>query len=169
MGRKMQGPNLDTKFTESCHLGVFFLAKDRDHSLLSFSVMIRREYLIIGAGAAGLAACEAIRALDKKGSIMLVSAEPHCGVRRPELLPAMLGAKPAPIEKLVTHDMSWFAKNKIDVKTFFKVSRGANHESNALAVANKQVDVATNNSENLDKIKDRLPRSEEHTSELQSQ
>ena len=50
-----------------------------------------------------------------------------------------------------------FAKNKIDPKTFFKVSRGANHETNALAVANKQVDVATNNSENLDKIKDRLP------------
>ena len=50
-----------------------------------------------------------------------------------------------------------FAKNKIDPKNFFKVSRGANHETNALAVANKQVDVATNNSENLDKIKDRLP------------
>ena len=50
-----------------------------------------------------------------------------------------------------------FAKNKIDPKTFFKVSRGANHESNALAVANKQVDIATNNSENLDKIKERLP------------
>ena len=49
-----------------------------------------------------------------------------------------------------------FAKNKIDPKTFFKVSRGANHETNALAVANKQVDVATNNSENLDKIKDRM-------------
>ncbi|MDP1741369.1 MAG: phosphonate ABC transporter substrate-binding protein [Polaromonas sp.] len=50
-----------------------------------------------------------------------------------------------------------FAQNKIDAKTAFRVSRGANHESNALAVANKQVDVATNNSENLDKIKDRLP------------
>lgn len=50
-----------------------------------------------------------------------------------------------------------FAKNKIDPKTFFKVTRGANHESNALAVANKQIDVATNNSENLDKIKERLP------------
>ena len=50
-----------------------------------------------------------------------------------------------------------FAKNKIDPKNFFKVSRGANHETNALAVANKQVDVATNNSENLDKIKDRMP------------
>ena len=50
-----------------------------------------------------------------------------------------------------------FAQNKIDPKTFFKLSRGANHESNALAVANKQVDVATNNSENLDKFKDKLP------------
>ncbi|NBS09611.1 MAG: phosphonate ABC transporter substrate-binding protein [Betaproteobacteria bacterium] len=50
-----------------------------------------------------------------------------------------------------------FSQNNIDPKTFFKVSRGANHETNALAVANKQVDVATNNSENLDKIKDKLP------------
>ncbi len=50
-----------------------------------------------------------------------------------------------------------FAKNKIDSKTHFKIVRSANHETNALAVANKQVDVATNNSENLDKIKQRLP------------
>lgn len=48
-----------------------------------------------------------------------------------------------------------FAKNKIDAKTFFKVTRGANYESNAMAVANKQVDVATNNSENLEKLKER--------------
>ena len=50
-----------------------------------------------------------------------------------------------------------FAQNKIDAKTFFKLSRTANHETNALAVVNKQVDVATNNSENLDKLKDKLP------------
>jgi phosphonate transport system substrate-binding protein len=50
-----------------------------------------------------------------------------------------------------------FAQNKIDPKTFFKLTRSANHESNALAVANKQVDVATNNSENLDKLKEKLP------------
>ncbi len=48
-----------------------------------------------------------------------------------------------------------FAQNKIDAKTHFKLSRGANHESNALAVANKQVDVATNNSENLQKMQER--------------
>jgi phosphonate transport system substrate-binding protein len=50
-----------------------------------------------------------------------------------------------------------FAKNKVDAKSFFKVVRSANHETNALAVADKQVDIATNNSENLDKIKDRQP------------
>jgi phosphonate transport system substrate-binding protein len=50
-----------------------------------------------------------------------------------------------------------FAKNKIDAKTHFKIVRSANHETNALAVANKQVDVATNNSENLAKIQERQP------------
>ena len=50
-----------------------------------------------------------------------------------------------------------FAQNKVDAKSLFKVVRNANHEANALAVANKQVDVATNNSENMDKIKTRQP------------
>ena len=50
-----------------------------------------------------------------------------------------------------------FSQNRIDAKTFFKLSRGANHEANALAVANKQVDVATNNSESLEKIRERQP------------
>jgi phosphonate transport system substrate-binding protein len=48
-----------------------------------------------------------------------------------------------------------FAQNKVDAKSAFKVARSANHEANALAVANKQVDVATNNSENLEKLKER--------------
>ncbi|MBC7395091.1 phosphonate transport system substrate-binding protein [Variovorax sp. GrIS 2.14] len=50
-----------------------------------------------------------------------------------------------------------FAKNHVDAKSLFKVTRSANHETNALAVANKQVDIATNNSENLEKIKERFP------------
>lgn len=50
-----------------------------------------------------------------------------------------------------------FAQNKIDAKTAFKVSRSANHETNALAAIAKQVDVAVTNSEALDKIKDRMP------------
>jgi len=50
-----------------------------------------------------------------------------------------------------------FSKNKVDAKKLFKVTRSANHETNALAVANKQVDVATNNSENLAKVQSRYP------------
>ena len=50
-----------------------------------------------------------------------------------------------------------FAKNKIDPKTFFKIVRSANHETNALAAANKQVDLAVTNSETLGKIGERQP------------
>jgi len=50
-----------------------------------------------------------------------------------------------------------FAKNKIDPRTHFKIVRSANHETNALAVANKQVDVATNNSESLTKVEINQP------------
>jgi phosphonate transport system substrate-binding protein len=46
-----------------------------------------------------------------------------------------------------------FAKHNVDPKTFFKVTRSANHESNAMAVANGQVDVATNNTESMDRLK----------------
>jgi phosphonate transport system substrate-binding protein len=46
-----------------------------------------------------------------------------------------------------------FAKNKIDPKRDFKLSRSANHEANLLAAANKQVDVATNNNESMDRLK----------------
>jgi phosphonate transport system substrate-binding protein len=50
-----------------------------------------------------------------------------------------------------------FAVNKVDAKTAFKRVVSANHETNALAVVNKQVDVATNNSENLQIIKTKFP------------
>lgn len=46
-----------------------------------------------------------------------------------------------------------FALNNIEPKAFFKQVLNANHEANALAVANGQLDVATNNSENLSRLK----------------
>ena len=45
-----------------------------------------------------------------------------------------------------------FAKNNVDPKKIFKVTRAANHETNLLTVASKQVDVATANSEALEKL-----------------
>ena len=50
-----------------------------------------------------------------------------------------------------------FALNKIDAKTHFKSVRGASHETNLLAVINKQVDVATNNTENLERFTTKFP------------
>jgi len=45
-----------------------------------------------------------------------------------------------------------FAKNNIDPKKLFKITRAANHETNLLTVAMKQVDVATANSEALERL-----------------
>ncbi|MCD0504357.1 phosphonate ABC transporter substrate-binding protein [Bordetella petrii] len=43
--------------------------------------------------------------------------------------------------------------NRIEPKTFFKTVRASNHESNLLSVINKQVDVAINNTEMLERYR----------------
>jgi phosphonate transport system substrate-binding protein len=50
-----------------------------------------------------------------------------------------------------------FAEHNIDPKQCFKTVRNASHEANGMAVANKQVDVATNNSENLRRLEVTAP------------
>jgi phosphonate transport system substrate-binding protein len=50
-----------------------------------------------------------------------------------------------------------FSAKGIDPKACFKTVRNANHEANALAVANKLVGAATNNSENLDRLEKTNP------------
>jgi len=50
-----------------------------------------------------------------------------------------------------------FALNHIDPKTHFKSVRSANHETNLMAVLNKQIDVATNNTEQMYVFKNRMP------------
>jgi len=50
-----------------------------------------------------------------------------------------------------------FALNHIDPKTHFKTIRAANHETNLQAVLNRQLDVATNNTEQLYILEKRMP------------
>lgn len=45
-----------------------------------------------------------------------------------------------------------WAKKEIDPKKYFKTARNANHESNCMAVATKQVDFATNNTEAIERF-----------------
>ena len=50
-----------------------------------------------------------------------------------------------------------FAAQNVDPKNCFKTVRNASHEANAMAVANKQVNVGTNNSENLRRLEITAP------------
>lgn len=50
-----------------------------------------------------------------------------------------------------------FTRNNLDPKSHFKVTRASNHEGNFLAVLNRQVDVATTNSELTLKMKEKSP------------
>lgn len=50
-----------------------------------------------------------------------------------------------------------FAKNGVDHRTAFKTVRNASHGANLLAVLAKQVDVATNNTEDLTKLENSKP------------
>lgn len=50
-----------------------------------------------------------------------------------------------------------FAAKNIDMKKCFRTVRHANHEANAMAVANKLVDAAANNTENLRRLETTAP------------
>src|SRR5450830_841389 len=50
-----------------------------------------------------------------------------------------------------------FAQNKIDAKTAFKTIRNASHGANIQAVLARQLDVATNNTEEIDKLEATKP------------
>lgn len=50
-----------------------------------------------------------------------------------------------------------FSQNRIDYRTAFKTARNASHGANIQAVLARQIDVATNNTEELDKLKANKP------------
>lgn len=54
-----------------------------------------------------------------------------------------------------------FAKNKVEPAAIFKRTLNASHEVNALSVANKQVDVATFNTEGMDRLRQTNPQKAE--------
>jgi NAD(P)H-nitrite reductase large subunit len=100
--------------------------------------MIRRDYLIVGAGVGGVSACEGIREHDKRGTIMLVGNEAVPAYHRPMLLKAYLGkGTPPPTEKLLVHPMEWFAKNHIDLRLDTIVTQ-INIERHLAVLANGQ-------------------------------
>jgi 3-phenylpropionate/trans-cinnamate dioxygenase ferredoxin reductase subunit len=78
--------------------------------------MIRRDYLIVGAGIGAASACEGIRKYDKRGSVTLVGAEPFPPYKRWILSKSFLREKEANLKKLQEVDERWFEAHKIEAR-----------------------------------------------------
>src|SRR5690349_19672999 len=78
--------------------------------------MIRRDYLIVGAGIGAASACEGIRKYDKRGSVTLVGAEVFPPYKRWILSKSFLREKEPNLKKLQEPDERWFQKHKIETR-----------------------------------------------------
>src|SRR5438128_3161877 len=84
--------------------------------MVRVSYMIRRDYLILGAGIGAASACEGIRKYDKRGSVTLVGAEPFAPYKRWILSKSFLREKEANLKKLQEFDERWFEAHKIEAR-----------------------------------------------------
>jgi NAD(P)H-nitrite reductase large subunit len=72
-----------------------------------------RRYLIIGNGAAGATAAEAIRAADAQGEITLLSAEPYPMYSRPGL--AYVLTSEIPELQVIARTRDWYARHRVQL------------------------------------------------------
>jgi len=103
--------------------------------MVKVSDMIRRDYLIVGAGIGGASACEGIRKYDKRGSVTLVGAEPFPPYKRWILSKGFLRDKEANLKKLQEFDERWFEAHKIEAR-FGTVVTQLNIERRLAVLAN---------------------------------
>ena len=79
------------------------------------------KYLLVGGGLASSSAAQAIRELDREGSLLLVAQEVNRPYHRPPLSKEFLRRqKPRP--ELFTHEPEWFEKNHVELRTGRRVS-----------------------------------------------
>ncbi|MDO4485984.1 MAG: FAD-dependent oxidoreductase [Bacillota bacterium] len=85
------------------------------------TVHTNRRFVIIGNGAAGTAAAEEIRRLDKGCSIKLISREPYKGYNRQMLTKCIL--REIPEKNIFLYEDSWYEDRNIDLLTGVEVTR----------------------------------------------
>jgi len=73
--------------------------------------MMNTEYLIIGNSAGGIAAAEAIRQVDKKGGIIMVSDEPYPAYSRPLIAKILTGERT--LEEILFRPEGFYEENGI--------------------------------------------------------
>ena len=110
--------------------------------------MIERDYLVVGAGTAGVSVCEGIRLHDKRGKITLVGNEVHPPYARPSLSKRFLSQKDFPLESTFHHPLAWYEEQKIDLRlntvvTQFNLDRHLAVLSNGQTIEFKKACLAT--------------------------
>jgi 3-phenylpropionate/trans-cinnamate dioxygenase ferredoxin reductase subunit len=110
--------------------------------------MIERDYLVVGAGSAGVSVCEGIRQYDKRGKLMLVGNEVHPPYVRRSLSKKYLSDKTFELSGVFHHPLSWYDDQKIDLRlntvvTQFNIDRRLAVLSNGQTVEFKKACLAT--------------------------
>ena len=110
--------------------------------------MIERDYLVVGAGTAGVSVCEGIRLHDKRGKITLVGNEVHPPYARPALSKKFLSRKDYTVEDTFHHPLGWYEEQKIDLRlntvvTQFNLDRRLAVLSNGQTIEFKKACLAT--------------------------
>ncbi len=78
-------------------------------------------YAVIGNSAAGINACEAIRALDKEGNIVIFSEERHPAYSRPMI--SYLVAGKADAKKMLYRNRNFYRSHHIELRTESRVAK----------------------------------------------
>ena len=78
--------------------------------------MIQRDYLIVGGGVGGASVCDSLRQYDPKGSVTLVSNEPHLPYQRPPLSKGFLKEAGVTLDTMVEKPEDWYKKRGIEVR-----------------------------------------------------
>ena len=77
----------------------------------TFSRDTKDFYLILGNGAAGISAAEAIRQRDKTGAITMISNEIYSTYNRPMLTKSIMADLNA--DQIAVHETSWYEENRV--------------------------------------------------------
>jgi 3-phenylpropionate/trans-cinnamate dioxygenase ferredoxin reductase component len=78
--------------------------------------MIQRDYLIVGGGVGGASVCDSLRQYDPKGSVTLVSNEPHLPYQRPPLSKGFLKEAGVTLDTMIEKPEDWYKKRGIEVR-----------------------------------------------------
>ena len=92
---------------------------------------MKKRYVVIGAGIAGITAAETIRSLDQDGEIMIFSKEKELPYSRPMLSKSPLLS--LGLKSFALHDEEWYREQNIDLRLGVSVDKLDVEEQNILA------------------------------------